>query len=151
MREDLLCRGVPMKLGLSLASSALIALTVYACSLDNQEGPNVTCADLECGRINACQEGIIAQCVDRENVRFHVCGTEDICTAGWQRPGEYRCAAEITDCEGCRPERVDGCGTGGNEGGSGGATTSTTGGMSSGGGGAGGEGGSGGTGGVGGN
>lgn len=112
-------------------------LTAMSCSLDNQEGPDVTCEDLACGRINACKEGIIAQCVDGVNVRFHVCGTEDICTAGWQTPGQFRCSAETTDCEGCRPEREEGCGLGvGGSGGSGGTSS------------AGGNGGAGGTGGA---
>lgn len=95
---------------LSLAALAS-ALTVgaFACSLQNQEGPDVTCEELRCGQVNACQEGIIAQCVDGHTVRFHVCGTTDVCTAEWQVEGEYRCAFEDTDCEGCRPERTLGC------------------------------------------
>lgn len=137
-------------------------LTAISCSLGNQEGPDVTCEDLECGRINACKEGIIAQCVDGQTVRFHVCGTEDVCTAGWQTPGQFRCSSEATDCEGCRPEREGGCGAGtgggggtggsggggggGATGGSGGATSTNgsggTGGSAGGGGGAGGAGGS---------
>ncbi|MBL8741084.1 MAG: hypothetical protein JNK04_08325, partial [Myxococcales bacterium] len=75
---------------------------------DNQEGPDVTCADLECGRINACAEGIIAQCVDGRSVVYHVCSTENICEAEWQIEGQYRCGEDTTDCEGCRPER-NGC------------------------------------------
>ncbi|RLB65493.1 MAG: hypothetical protein DRI90_01885 [Deltaproteobacteria bacterium] len=84
-----------------------------ACSLQNQEGPDVTCADLECGRINACEEGIIAQCVDGTTVKFHVCRSsgEDICGEDWQVADEYRCLEFETECEGCRPERVDGCAT----------------------------------------
>jgi hypothetical protein len=104
------------------------ALSGSGCSLDNQEGPIVTCEDLECGRINACAEGIIAQCVDGRHVVYHVCSTEDICGAEWQVAGQFRCAEDITDCEGCRPER-EGCsdipslggGGGGPEGGAGGS------------------------------
>ena len=90
----------------------LLASAVGACSLSNREGPEVTCAELECGRVNACQDGIIAQCVDGETVRYHVCfeGGDDICDASWQIEGEYRCLEFATDCEGCRPERVEGCG-----------------------------------------
>ena len=90
--------------GLALALVAAGA----ACSLDNQEGPDVTCEALRCGQINACENGIIAQCVDGRTVLFHVCSTDDICGAEWQDAGRYRCAEEDTDCEGCRPER-DGC------------------------------------------
>ena len=79
-----------------------------ACSLDNQEGPLVGCPELECGRTNACAQGIIAQCVDGRTVKYHVCSTDDICDADWQVPGQYRCTVEDTDCEGCRPERL-GC------------------------------------------
>ncbi len=95
-----------------LIASALLA----ACSLDNIEGPDVTCADLECGRINACREGIIAQCADGQTVRFHVCKStgEDICDEDWQVADQYRCLEFQTDCEGCRPERTDGCGAFGN-------------------------------------
>ncbi len=107
---------------------ALLVGSPSACSLDNQEGPLVTCEDLQCGRVNACQDGIIAQCADGRNVRYHVCGTEDVCSETWQLPGQYRCEVEITDCEGCRPER-SGCDDipqgGGGAGGSG-ATTATT-------------------------
>lgn len=98
--------------------SASAVFVMYACSLQNQDGPDVTCEDLACGKRNACVEGIIAQCVDGRHVKYHVCGTTDICSAEWQNKGEYRCSFEHTDCEGCRPERA-GCGDlgGGDEGG----------------------------------
>ncbi len=92
-----------------LLAFGLAPIVAFSCSLQNQEGPEVDCAALECGRINACVEGIIAQCVNGETVRYHVCGTTDICTAEWQTEGQYRCAFEDTDCEGCRPERTLGC------------------------------------------
>ena len=81
------------------------------CSLQNQDGPDVTCADLECGRVNACRDGIIAQCLDGQNVRYVVCDDDDdaLCDERWQTPGAYRCFEFGTDCEGCRPERVEGC------------------------------------------
>ncbi|NUP10841.1 MAG: hypothetical protein HOW73_32760 [Polyangiaceae bacterium] len=82
---------------------------VQACSLQNQEGPLITCADLDCGRINACEEGIIAQCVNGHTVKYRVCSATDVCTADWQIKGQYRCAQEDTDCQGCRPERELGC------------------------------------------
>ncbi len=84
------------------------SLWVPACSLDNQEGPVTSCEELSCGRINACEQGIIAQCVDGRTLRYHVCSAEDICGADWQIAGQFRCSEELTDCEGCRPER-QGC------------------------------------------
>ena len=90
-----------------------LATTVFvaACSIDNIEGPEVTCAELACGRYNACLNGIIAQCLDGKNVRYFVCNEdgEDVCDAAWQNPGAYRCEQTQTDCEGCRPERTEGC------------------------------------------
>jgi hypothetical protein len=103
-----------MRAALHIAAFALFALAASAsCSLSNREGPEVTCADLECGRVNACEEGIIAQCVDGVTVRYHACATAEICEATWQVPGAYKCSYELTDCEGCRPERKLGCGEGG--------------------------------------
>ena len=98
------------------ARAAWLVATAVAlapgCSLDNQEGPEVTCEDLECGRVNACHDGIIAQCLDGQNVRYFVCFEDgrDVCDETWQIPGQYRCDEFATDCEGCRPERVEGCG-----------------------------------------
>ena len=95
-----------------LVGALFVALVISgACSLENKEGPDVTCADLECGRINACQEGIIAQCMDGNSVIFHVCtpSADNICEEDWQLPGQYRCLETETDCEGCRPERIEGC------------------------------------------
>jgi hypothetical protein len=129
-----------------------------ACSLRNREGPDVTCADLECGRINACKDGIIAQCVDQQTVLFHACPEGDTCGEDWQIDGEYRCIETETDCEGCRPERTEGCdgtGSGGNggsgAGGQGGNGGSGGSGATAGSAGSGGAGGGGGNGGVGGN
>ncbi|MBK8936185.1 MAG: hypothetical protein IPM79_00645 [Polyangiaceae bacterium] len=93
----------------ALFATVAAVVAAGACSLTNQEGPLVTCSMLECGRINACQEGIIAQCVDGETVKYRVCAVTDICAAEWQKPGQYRCEAEDTDCQGCRPERELGC------------------------------------------
>jgi hypothetical protein len=109
----------------------LLALVVAAtCSLSNQVGPDVTCADLKCGQVNACQEGIIASCADGKTLKFHVCDEngQDICEEDWQRPGQYRCDEFDIECDGCRPERkgcsdfaVDaGSGSGGGNGSGGG-------------------------------
>lgn len=98
----------------------LSSVSFWACSPGNREGPDVTCADLECGRINACADGIIAQCADGVTVRFHACNLEDTCSEAWQVDGAYRCESAQTDCEGCRPER-SGCEAGDGTGGAGGA------------------------------
>jgi hypothetical protein len=105
-------RGPARSIGRATIASAAWIIALAACSLGNQEGPLVTCAELECGRINACAEGIIAQCLDGVTVRYHVCSGEDVCVSSWQIPGQYRCSFETTDCEGCRPERT-GCEGGG--------------------------------------
>lgn len=97
--------------GRALAVLALFASAGHfalGCSLSNQEGPDVTCEELQCGKVNACEQGIIAQCVDGRTVKYHVCSSDDICTATWQKAGAFRCIETATDCEGCRPER-DGC------------------------------------------
>jgi hypothetical protein len=97
---------------LPFVALACAAVAIWgACSLQNVEGPDVTCADLACGRVNACKAGIIAQCLDGQQVRYHVCTSdaEDVCTEDWQLEGQYRCLEHATDCEGCRPERVQGC------------------------------------------
>ena len=98
------------------AAAWLLALGLSAgllatCSLSNKEGPNVTCADLQCGRVNACQDGIIASCGDGVKMRWHVCteNAADICGEDWQTAGQYRCDEFDIECEGCRPERMAGC------------------------------------------
>ena len=98
---------------IGVGSAFLLASLVFgpACSLQNQVGPNVTCADLMCGQVNACEDGIIAQCVDGHTVKYRVCGSNNICGETWQVTGQYRCAQEVTDCEGCRPDRTAGCAT----------------------------------------
>jgi uncharacterized membrane protein YgcG len=111
-----------------LAAAAVPLAALPTCSLQNVEGPDVTCADLECGRINACRDGIIAQCLDGKTVRYDVCkaSADDVCEEDWQIPGQYRCLEFETDCEGCRPERVHGCAgqaTGGGAGGGGGGAS----------------------------
>lgn len=94
-------------------AAVVVLAAAYApgCSLQNVEGPDVTCEDLECGRVNACGEGIIAQCADGQTVRWHVCTSDadDVCDEDWQVEGAYRCQESQLECEGCRPERVDGC------------------------------------------
>ena len=99
--------------GLGLLAALSVPLSLApSCSLQNVEGPDVTCESLDCGRINACANGIIAQCSDGMTVKYHVCrsNAQDICDEDWQTPGEYKCLEFSTECEGCRPEREEGCG-----------------------------------------
>lgn len=101
--------------GICCLGALLIGLAILSngsCSLYNTEGPDVSCEDLQCGRINACQNGIIASCGDGKTMKFHVCTEEakDICGESWQKKGEYKCESHDIECEGCRPERVNGCG-----------------------------------------
>lgn len=122
------------RLAALLASGAVLAGLlafgwVPACSLHNQDGPEVSCADMNCGQINACADGIIAQCLDGVTVRYRVCSSDNVCDSDWQIPGQYRCSEDATDCEGCRPERT-GCpwpdpGAGGSAGGTVGGGGST--------------------------
>jgi uncharacterized membrane protein YgcG len=124
---------------LALGCLGVLTALVPACSGDNQEGPEVTCADLQCGKVNACQEGIIAQCADGQTVRYHACSSDkELCGYDWQVPGQYRCEAATTDCEGCRPDGP-GCSATGGSGGSGGSALGGTGGGTGGSGGSGGS------------
>jgi hypothetical protein len=73
----------------------------------NREGPNVTCADLKDGRINACEDGIIASCKDGQTVTHEVCtesdgatSAEEICEASWQKHGAYVCEESSTAVRG---------------------------------------------------
>lgn len=68
----------------------LLLVLVTACSLANREGPDATCADLDSGAVNACQEGIIATCKSA-TMRYEVCSDKEACSAAWQEPGRYRC------------------------------------------------------------
>jgi cysteine-rich repeat protein len=69
------------------------------CSALNRSGPIVTCEDLGGGRVNDCSESIIARCVDGfvayENCMDGFSSGNDICTAGWQKKGAYRCAESV--------------------------------------------------------
>lgn len=96
---------------LGVLSLLFVCATVPMCSNSNHEGPLVTCADLECGRLNACQDGIIASCLDGVNVKYYVCydNALDICDEDWQVPGQYRCEESMPDCTSCAPASP-GCG-----------------------------------------
>ena len=94
-------------LALALAALALAP----GCSLDNREGPDVTCPQLACGKKNACKDGIIAACPDGVTVEWIVCPSQskELCQAEWQIEGAYRCDEFGLGCEGCDPEAA-GCG-----------------------------------------
>jgi hypothetical protein len=65
-------------------------LTFVGCSLLNRTGPDVTCADLQEGAINACSDGIIATCANGV-VTWNVCQDSAACTEAWQYPNDFRC------------------------------------------------------------
>ncbi|MCC6647557.1 MAG: hypothetical protein IT374_18555 [Polyangiaceae bacterium] len=75
---------------------SLVALATFAsvpaCSILNREGPDVTCADLSGGSVNACKEGIIASCKDGKAVTYEVCLESTTCDETWQRKGAYKCS-----------------------------------------------------------
>lgn len=115
--------------GFSLMLGAFSIAVISSCSLSNVEGPDVRCEDLQCGRVNACENGIIASCGDGKTMKFHVCTEEakDICGESWQKKGQFKCDQYDIECEGCRPERVGGCagisGSSSSSGGTGGSSS----------------------------
>lgn len=70
---------------------SVVSLALLGCSLQNREGPDVTCADLANGARNACQEGIIAFC-NAGVVAYVACEDSTVCGASWQRPDSFRCS-----------------------------------------------------------
>jgi len=98
----------------TLAAGFLVV--VAACSLQNREGPDVTCADLNDGAFNACEQGIIATCSGGA-VMWRVCEDDpDVCDAPWQVTGDYS----------CEPPFVEGSGGSGGSGGNGGSLGAET-------------------------
>lgn len=84
----------------ALTSLTIALLSGSGCSVLNRFGPEVTCADLGGGDVNACSDGIIATC-DGERVRYRVCeddyeeiSARDLCEAPWQIEGAYKCAPD---------------------------------------------------------
>jgi len=57
----------------------------------NREGPQVTCAELQGGKINACKDGIIASCSDGARVTYEVCDDKDACEDAGQKQGRFVC------------------------------------------------------------
>jgi cysteine-rich repeat protein len=75
----------------------MAASLLVSCSLLNREGPDVTCDDLLGGAISACEQSVIARCLDGETVTYEVCDEElvpgeDVCSASWQDPKNHRCS-----------------------------------------------------------
>jgi hypothetical protein len=70
----------------------LSLLVATACSLLNRDGPVVSCEELDDGTVNACEEGIIATCIDGD-VRYTACDDPSACKEPWQLPGAYRCTS----------------------------------------------------------
>jgi hypothetical protein len=79
------------KLTVATVTIALWLLLSASCSLQNRDGPNVTCTDLQGGKVNACKDGIIATCSNGA-MAFHVCGDSNACDASWQTNAQFRCA-----------------------------------------------------------
>ena len=94
MRFQVVSAAVVLSLRWSLVAllSVVLACLVASCSLLNREGPDVTCADLRNGALKACENGIVASCINGK-VEWEVCdGIED-------------CAATLTGAvvTGCPP------------------------------------------------
>ena len=74
---------------------ALIVLAVLTgCSVLNRLGPRTSCDALQQGLVNACQDGIIATCVDRYRVAYEVCDDSAACASSWQVQGHFRCSQD---------------------------------------------------------
>lgn len=78
-----------------LVQAALVfsGLTVPGCSLKISSlgpPPDVQCADLYDGKVNACANGIIARC-SSGTVSYEGCGDKGICEQSWQVSGAWRC------------------------------------------------------------
>ena len=56
----------------------------------------MTCADLGFGAKRECRAGIIASCADGTNVRWTVCGDENVCAAAWQIDQNFQCSRSQT-------------------------------------------------------
>jgi hypothetical protein len=69
---------------------------LVSCSLLNRTGPDVSCADLQNGAINACKDGIIASCISGQ-VTYQVCTDSSDCDQSWQTPGAYVCGSIQSD------------------------------------------------------
>ena len=74
---------------------ATLALTFGACSLLNVEGPILDCS--QSGVNSACANGIVAVCTNGV-ATYRQCGS-NACSAAWQIPNAFRCAAtEVVPC-----------------------------------------------------
>lgn len=100
---------------LRIVSTFMAACAMASCSSLNREGPPVTCADLNGGAVNACQQGIIASCKDGKTVTYQVCtdGTnpDQVCGDTWQVKGRYQCTQSSTGNATCIPAASSLCGS----------------------------------------
>lgn len=82
-----------------LLAGILFIVGGVSCSGLNRTGPSVTCADLNDGAKNACQEGIIASCKGG-SVTYEVCTAgntpEQVCGETWQTSGAFKCTQSST-------------------------------------------------------
>jgi cysteine-rich repeat protein len=76
---------------LALLALLLALSSLTSCSQLNREGPAAGCDELGGGRVNACQQGILAIC-EAGAMRYRVCPDEAACEAAWQHAGAFRCA-----------------------------------------------------------
>lgn len=82
----------PRRYSAAYVGGLLFFLVAPSCSVLNRQGPDVTCAVLDDGAVNACEEGIIATCFDGA-VYYAACDDANACEASWQIPGAYRCSS----------------------------------------------------------
>jgi hypothetical protein len=73
--------------------AALVVLGAIGlhCSALNRDGPNATCASLGNGATNACDNGIIAYCMNG-TMQYKVCDDSGACGQSWQTHGAYACS-----------------------------------------------------------
>ena len=73
---------------LPLVAGLFLAGCLY--SSKNREGLELSCADLQNGSVNACQDGIITSC-QLSATQYRVCDNEKTCSESWQTAGRFRC------------------------------------------------------------
>ena len=69
---------------------SLPLFVALACSVLNRDGPTSTCRDLGNGATTACQNGIIASCIDGQ-MSYQVCAEQNACNEPWQVSGSFVC------------------------------------------------------------
>ena len=79
-----------MREATAVTFATLLGVILPACSPDRL-APGVTCGDLQGGKANACQDGIIASCQVGASVMYEICPDPNVCSEPWQKPGAYVC------------------------------------------------------------